>query len=153
MFAGINVFDHELHAPTVEEFVAAVKALEPAFGGINLEDIASPECFVIEEQLKKEMNIPVFHDDQHGTAIISGAALINACMITKRKFEDVKVVFTGAGAAAISCARIIKALGVQQKNIMMCDSQGVVYRGRTKGMNKYKEEFLIDTKPARYPTL
>lgn len=145
MFAGINVFDIELNAPTVEEFVAAVKALEPTFGGINMEDVAAPECFIIEEQLKKEMNIPVFHDDQHGTAIISGAALINACLITKRKFEDVRVVFNGAGAAAISCARIFKALGIQQKNIMLCDSQGVVYRGRTKGMNKYKEEFLVDT--------
>jgi malate dehydrogenase (oxaloacetate-decarboxylating)(NADP+) len=145
MFAGINVFDIELNAPGVEEFVAAVKALEPTFGGINMEDVAAPECFIIEERLKKEMNIPVFHDDQHGTAIISGAALINACLITKRKFEDVRVVFNGAGAAAISCARIFKALGVLQKNIMLCDSQGVVYRGRTKGMNKYKEEFLVDT--------
>jgi malate dehydrogenase (oxaloacetate-decarboxylating)(NADP+) len=144
-FAGINVFDLELNASTTEEFIAAVKALEPTFGGINLEDIAAPECFVIEEQLKKEMNIPVFHDDQHGTAIISGAALINACMITKRKMAEVRIVFNGAGAAAISCARIFKALGVRRENIMMCDSQGVVYRGRTKGMNKYKEEFLIDT--------
>lgn len=144
-FAGINVFDIELNAPTIEEFVQAVKALEPTFGGINLEDIAAPECFVIEEMLKKEMKIPVFHDDQHGTAIISGAALINACMITKRKFSDVRIVFNGAGAAAISCARIFKALGVKKENIMMCDSQGVVYHGRTKGMNKYKDEFLIDT--------
>ncbi len=144
-FAGINVFDIELNAPTVEEFVAAVKALEPTFGGINLEDVAAPECFVIEEQLKREMNIPVFHDDQHGTAIISGAALINACLITKRKIADCKIVFNGAGAAAISCARIFKAIGAKQENIMLCDSQGVVYRGRTKGMNKYKEEFLVDT--------
>lgn len=144
-FAGINVFDLELNATGVEEFVAAVKALEPTFGGINLEDIAAPECFVIEERLKKEMKIPVFHDDQHGTAIISGAALINACLVTRRKIEEVRVVFNGAGAAAISCARIFKALGVKAKNIMMCDSQGVVYRGRTKGMNKYKEEFLVDT--------
>lgn len=144
-FAGINVFDIELNANTVDEFCAAVKALEPTFGGINLEDIAAPECFVIEERLKKEMNIPVFHDDQHGTAIICGAAFINACLITKRKTEDIRVVFNGAGAAAISCAKIFKALGVKQKNIMMCDSQGVVYRGRTKGMNKYKEEFLVDT--------
>lgn len=144
-FAGINVFDIELNAPGVDEFVAAVKALEPTFGGINLEDIAAPECFIIEERLKKEMKIPVFHDDQHGTAIISGAALINACMITKRKLSDVRVVFNGAGAAAISCGRIFKALGVKPENIMMCDSQGVVYRGRTKGMNKYKEEFIVDT--------
>ncbi|MGE0529043.1 MAG: malic enzyme-like NAD(P)-binding protein, partial [Bdellovibrionales bacterium] len=144
-FAGINVFDIELNAPTTESFIAAVKALEPTFGGINLEDIAAPECFVIEETLKKEMKIPVFHDDQHGTAIISGAALINACLITNRRMEEVRVVFNGAGAAAISCARIFKALGVRASNIIMCDSQGVVYRGRTKGMNKYKEEFLVDT--------
>ncbi|MBX3021276.1 MAG: NADP-dependent malic enzyme [Bdellovibrionales bacterium] len=144
-FAGINVFDIELNAPGVEEFIAAVKALEPTFGGINLEDIAAPECFVIEERLKAEMKIPVFHDDQHGTAIISGAALINACLVTKRKMSSVKVVFNGAGAAAISCARIFKALGVKSQNIIMCDSQGVVYKGRTKGMNKYKEEFVVDT--------
>jgi malate dehydrogenase (oxaloacetate-decarboxylating)(NADP+) len=144
-FAGINVFDIELNAPTVDEVVAAVKALEPTFGGINLEDIAAPECFVIEERLKKEMKIPVFHDDQHGTAIISGAALINAAMITKRKLADCKIVFNGAGAAAISCARIFKALGARKENIMLCDSSGVVYVGRTKGMNKYKEEFLIET--------
>lgn len=144
-FAGINVFDIELNTNSIEEFVAAVKALEPTFGGINLEDIAAPECFVIEEQLKCEMNIPVFHDDQHGTAIISGAALLNACLVTKRKPADVRVVFNGAGAASISCAKIFKALGVKQSNIMMCDSQGVIYRGRTKGMNKYKEEFIVDT--------
>lgn len=144
-FAGINVFDIELNAPGTDEFIAAVKALEPTFGGINLEDIAAPECFIIEETLKKEMKIPVFHDDQHGTAIISGAALLNACLITKRKLSDIRVVFNGAGAAAISCARIFKALGVKKENIMMCDSQGVVYVGRTKGMNKYKEEFLVHT--------
>jgi malate dehydrogenase (oxaloacetate-decarboxylating)(NADP+) len=145
MFAGINVFDIELNATTTEEVIAAVKALEPTFGGINLEDIAAPECFVIEETLKREMKIPVFHDDQHGTAIICGAALINASHITNRKFAEMRVVFNGAGAAAISCARIFKALGVKQEHISLCDSQGVVYRGRTKGMNKYKEEFLVDT--------
>jgi malate dehydrogenase (oxaloacetate-decarboxylating)(NADP+) len=144
-FAGINVFDIELNATKPEEVIAAVKALEPTFGGINLEDIAAPECFEIEETLKREMKIPVFHDDQHGTAIISGAALINACMITKRKMSDVKVVMNGAGAASISCGRIFKALGVKDKNIMMCDSQGVIYRGREKGMNKYKQEFVVDT--------
>lgn len=144
-FAGINVFDIELNTTDTNEFIAAVKALEPTFGGINLEDIAAPECFIIEETLKKEMKIPVFHDDQHGTAIITGAALLNACKITKRKMEDIRVVFNGAGAAAISCARIIKALGVKKENIMMCDSQGVIYKGRTKGMNKYKEEFIVDT--------
>ena len=144
-FAGINVFDIELNANDTEQFIAAVKALEPTFGGINLEDIAAPECFVIEERLKAEMNIPVFHDDQHGTAIISGAALINACLVTERKLDQVKITMNGAGAAAISCARIFKALGVRKENILMCDSQGVVYQGRTKGMNKYKEEFLVET--------
>lgn len=144
-FAGINVFDLELNTSSTEEFIAAVKALEPTFGGINLEDIAAPECFEIEETLKREMKIPVFHDDQHGTAIISGAALINACMITKRKMKDVKIVMNGAGAAAISCARIFKALGVKRENILLCDSQGVIFEGRTKGMNKYKEEFLVKT--------
>lgn len=144
-FAGINVFDLELNANTTEEFIAAVKTLEPTFGGINLEDIAAPECFVIEERLKKEMNIPVFHDDQHGTAIISGAALLNAVLVTKREMSEVRIVFNGAGAAAISCAKIFKALGAKASNIMMCDSQGVVYLGRTKGMNKYKEEFIVET--------
>ncbi|MGZ3722580.1 MAG: NADP-dependent malic enzyme, partial [Bdellovibrionales bacterium] len=110
-FAGINVFDLELNAPDTDQFIAAVKTLEPTFGGINLEDIASPECFIIEETLKKEMKILVFHDDQHGTAIICGAAMLNACLITKRKMGDIRVVFNGAGAAAISCARIFKALG------------------------------------------
>jgi malate dehydrogenase (oxaloacetate-decarboxylating)(NADP+) len=144
-FAGINVFDIELNAKTADEVIAAVKPLEPTFGGINLEDIAAPDCFVIEETLKKEMNIPVFHDDQHGTAIISGAALLNACMITKRKMSDIRIVLNGAGAAAISCGRIFKALGVRPENIMMCDSSGVIYKGRQKGMNRWKEEFAVET--------
>ncbi len=147
-FANINVFDLELNCKTVDEFCATVKALEPTFGGINLEDIKAPECFEIEERLKKEMNIPVFHDDQHGTAIISGAALINACEITGRKLSDIKVVVNGAGAAAISCARIFIAIGVSPKNLIMCDSKGVIYKGRTEGMNRYKAEFAADT-PAR----
>jgi malate dehydrogenase (oxaloacetate-decarboxylating)(NADP+) len=144
-FANINVFDLELNAKDVDEFCRAVKALEPTFGGINLEDIKAPECFEIEERLKKEMNIPVFHDDQHGTAIICGAALLNACEVTNRKMSDVKVVMNGAGAASISCARIIIALGVKPQNLIMCDSKGVVYKGRTEGMNRYKAEFAIDT--------
>ncbi len=144
-FAGINVFDIELNCKTAEEVITAVKALEPTFGGINLEDIAAPECFIIEETLKKEMNIPVFHDDQHGTAIISGAALLNACLITKRDLGDIRVVFNGAGAAAIACGRLFKSLGVRAENIMMCDSSGVIYKGRQKGMNKYKDEFAVDT--------
>jgi malate dehydrogenase (oxaloacetate-decarboxylating)(NADP+) len=144
-FANINVFDLELNAKNVDDFCRAVKALEPTFGGINLEDIKAPECFEIEERLKSEMNIPVFHDDQHGTAIISGAALINACLVTKRKMGDIKVVMNGAGAASISCARIFIALGVNPKNLIMCDSKGVVYKGRTEGMNKYKIEFAVET--------
>ena len=144
-FADIDVFDIELNAKTPEEFIACVRALEPTFGGINLEDIAAPECFVIEETLKKELKIPVFHDDQHGTAIISAAALINACLITKRDLKTTRVVFNGAGAAAVSCARIYKSLGVKPENILMCDSSGVIYKGREKGMNKWKEEFAVST--------
>jgi malate dehydrogenase (oxaloacetate-decarboxylating)(NADP+) len=145
-FANINVFDLELKTKSIDEFVAAVRVLEPTFGGINLEDIKAPECFEIEERLKAEMNIPVFHDDQHGTAIISGAALINACAITDRKMDEIKIVMNGAGAASLSCARIFVELGVLKKNIIMCDSKGVVYKGRTEGMNKYKEEFAVDRK-------
>lgn len=140
-FAGIDVFDLELNASGIEEFVAAVKTLEPTFGGINLEDIKAPECFEIEERLKAEMKIPVFHDDQHGTAIISGAALINACAVTSRKLDEVRVVFNGAGASANSCAQIFVALGVKREHIIMCDSNGVIYQGRKEGMNKYKEKF------------
>lgn len=140
-FANIDVFDLEIQTETTEEFIQAVKALEPTFGGINLEDIKAPECFIIEERLKKEMNIPVFHDDQHGTAIISGAALLNACEITKRKLKNIKVVFNGAGAAAIACANLFFKLGVLPKNLLMCDSSGVIYKGRQNGMNEWKEPF------------
>lgn len=144
-FAGIDVFDIEVKSSSTSEFINAVKTLEPTFGGINLEDIKAPECFEIEETLKKEMNIPVFHDDQHGTAIVSGAALINACQIIGKKLSEIKIVVNGAGAAAISCAKIFVSLGVKKENVMMCDSSGVIYKGRTKGMNKYKEEFAVDT--------
>ncbi|MBY0314656.1 MAG: NADP-dependent malic enzyme [Bdellovibrionales bacterium] len=146
LFAGINVFDIELNTSNVEDFIKTVKALEPTFGGINLEDIKAPECFEIETRLKEEMNIPVFHDDQHGTAIISGAALINACMITQRKLEKIKLVINGAGAAAIACGKLFISLGVKPENIMMCDSQGVIYKGRTAGMNSFKQEFAVETK-------
>lgn len=144
-FSGIDVFDLEMKTSSNDEFVAAVKALEPTFGGINLEDIKAPECFEIEERLKAEMNIPVFHDDQHGTAIISGAALINACLVTKRKLNEIKVVFNGAGASANSCATIFVSIGVKRENIIMCDSNGVIYKGRKEGMNKYKERFASNT--------
>jgi malate dehydrogenase (oxaloacetate-decarboxylating)(NADP+) len=144
-FAGIDVFDIEVKSYSPAEFIAAVRTLEPTFGGINLEDIKAPECFEIEETLKKEMNIPVFHDDQHGTAIVSGAALLNACLIVEKKLSDIKLVINGAGAAAISCGKIFVSLGVKKENVLMCDSSGVIYKGRTSGMNKYKEEFANST--------
>lgn len=144
-FANINVFDLELKSSGVEEFIATCKALEPTFGGINLEDIKAPECFEIEERLKKELKIPVFHDDQHGTAIISAAALINAVDLTGRKLEDLKMVVNGAGAAAVACARLFFNLGVKPQNLIMCDSKGVIYKGRTEGMNPFKEEFANNT--------
>jgi malate dehydrogenase (oxaloacetate-decarboxylating)(NADP+) len=144
-FAGIDVFDIEINQMDVDSTIAAIKALEPTFGGINLEDIKAPECFEIEERLKKEMKIPVFHDDQHGTAIVSGAALINACHITGRKLEDVRIVVNGAGASAVACSKIFISLGVRKENLIMCDSQGVIYKGRKEGMNKYKDQFAVDT--------
>ena len=144
-FAGINVFDIELKVKTAEEFIAVCKALEPTFGGINLEDIAAPDCFEIEKQLEAALSIPVFHDDQHGTAIITAAALLNACHIVDKKLDQVQVAFNGAGAAAIACARLIVSLGVNKENIIMCDSKGVIYSGRKENMNIYKEEFAIKT--------
>lgn len=144
-FAGINVYDIELNCETTEDFITAVKALEPTFGGINLEDIKAPECFIIEDTLKEQMNIPVFHDDQHGTAIITAAALINAAQVANKKLKELKVVFNGAGAAASACAKLFFAVGIQKENLIMCDSKGVIYKGRTEGMNKYKEPFAVDT--------
>ena len=144
-FAGIDVFDIELNTMDVESTVNAIKALEPTFGGINLEDIKAPECFEIEERLKKIMKIPVFHDDQHGTAIVSGAALLNACEITKRKMKDLRIVVNGAGAASVACSKIFFALGVQRENLIMCDTQGVIYKGRKEGMNSHKEYFAVPT--------
>ena len=139
-FADIDVFDIEINAETAKEVIAVVKALEPTFGGINLEDIKAPMAFEIEETLKQEMNIPVFHDDQHGTAIISGAALINACEVTGKKFEDLQVVVVGAGASAIACAKFYVSLGVKRENLIMSDSRGIIYEGR-ENINKYKSEF------------
>ncbi|MBE2281019.1 MAG: NADP-dependent malic enzyme [Ignavibacteriaceae bacterium] len=144
-FADIDVFDIEINSKNSDEIIRTVELLEPTFGGINLEDIKAPECFYIEDELKKRMKIPVFHDDQHGTAIISGAALINAVEIAGKKLSDVKIVVNGAGASAISCSRLYVKLGVTQSNIMMCDSKGVVYKGRTDGMNEFKSEFATDT--------
>jgi len=145
-FADIDVFDLELDTHDPDEIIKIVKALEPTFGGINLEDIKAPECFYIEETLKKQMNIPVFHDDQHGTAIISGAALVNAMEIVKKKIDQVKVVFSGAGAAGIACAHFYLKLGVKKDNLILVDTKGVVYKGRAEGMNPYKEFFAVDTK-------
>ncbi len=144
-FAGIDVFDLELKAQSAQEFVSICQALEPTFGGINLEDIAAPECFEIEKQLEEKLNIPVFHDDQHGTAIITAAALLNACYIQKKKLHKIKVVFNGAGAAGIACARLLNDLGVKKKNIIICDSQGVIYSERKENMNIYKKEFSTHT--------
>ncbi len=144
-FADIDVFDIEIDSHDPKEIIKAVKLLEPTFGGINLEDIKAPECFEIEEELKKIMNIPVFHDDQHGTAIISGAALMNAIEIVGKKLSEVKVVFSGAGASGIACAKFYETLGVKRSNIRLVDTKGVVYKGRTEGMNKYKEYFAVDT--------
>lgn len=144
-FADIDVFDIELNTHDPDEIIKAVKLLEPTFGGINLEDIKAPECFYIEEELKKIMNIPVFHDDQHGTAIISGAALLNGMEIVNKKIGKIKVVFSGAGAAGIACAKLYESLGVRRENIILVDTKGVVYKGRKEGMNPYKEYFAIDT--------
>ena len=144
-FADIDVFDIELDAPDVESFVDTVRRMSPTFGGINLEDVKSPECFEIEERLKKVLDIPVFHDDQHGTAIISAAAFLNALKIAGKKIEDVKVVFAGAGAAAIACANLYVSYGVRPKNLRLCDRNGVIYKGRKEGMNPYKEKFAVET--------
>jgi malate dehydrogenase (oxaloacetate-decarboxylating)(NADP+) len=144
-FADVDVFDIELDSHDPDDIIKAVKLLEPTFGGINLEDIKAPECFYIEEELKKIMNIPVFHDDQHGTAIISGAALVNALELVGKKIDKAKVVFSGAGAAGIACAKLYEKLGVRRENMMLVDTKGVVYRGRKDGMNKYKEYFAAET--------
>ena len=145
-FADIDVFDLEVDTRDTEEFIRCVKLLEPTFGGINLEDIAAPECFEIEERLKKEMKIPVFHDDQHGTAIISAAALINALEVANKKIEKVKLVISGAGAAAMACLRLYIKLGLKKENVILADRHGVIYKGRTEDMTPYKEEFAADTK-------
>ena len=144
-FADIDVFDLELNTTDPDEIIRVVKLLEPTFGGINLEDIKAPECFYIEETLRRETDIPVFHDDQHGTAIISGAALINALQVAGKRIEDVHVVFNEAGAASVACANLYLRLGVKQENLTMCDSSGVIYQGREQGMNPYKERFARDT--------
>ena len=145
-FADIDVFDLELDADTPEEVIRVVRALSPTFGGINLEDIKAPECFIIEEELKRTLDIPVFHDDQHGTAIITGAALLNACEVTARMLSEIRLVVCGAGAAAIACSEFAVLLGVRREAIRLVDTKGVVYRGRAENMNPYKERFAADTR-------
>jgi len=144
-FADVDVFDIEIDTKDPKEIIKFVKMMEPTFGGINLEDIKAPECFEVEEELKKICKIPVFHDDQHGTAIIAAAALINVCEIGKKKVEDLKVVCNGAGAAGIACMNLFVVLGVKVENITICDTKGVVYKGRKEGMNKYKDKFAHET--------
>jgi malate dehydrogenase (oxaloacetate-decarboxylating)(NADP+) len=145
-FAGIDVFDIELGTKNPDEIIKACQLLEPTFGGINLEDIKAPECFYIEETLKKTMKIPVFHDDQHGTAIITGAALLNAVELTGKKLDQIKVVINGAGASGIATAEHYICMGVKRENVTMVDTKGVVYKGRKEGMNPYKEKLAQDTK-------
>ena len=144
IFSDVDVFDIEIDRKEVDSFIEVAKAIAPTFGGINLEDIKAPECFEIEERLKKELDIPVFHDDQHGTAIISSAGLLNALELVNKKIKEIKVVVNGAGASAISCAKLYVTLGVKRENILMLDSRGVLNTRRT-GLNKYKQKFVRET--------
>ncbi len=144
-FADVDVFDIELNTKDSDEIIRTVKILEPTFGGINLEDIKGPECFYIEEELKKIMNIPVFHDDQHGTAIIANAGLLNALEVVGKKISEVKIVVNGAGAAGIACANMALVLGARPENLYACDTKGVIFKGRTEGMNPYKDRLANDT--------
>jgi malate dehydrogenase (oxaloacetate-decarboxylating)(NADP+) len=143
-FADVDAIDIEVATEDAQRFIDAVELLEPSFGGINLEDIAAPDCFVIEQTLKERMKIPVFHDDQHGTAIITAAGLINACHLTGRKMGDIKVVVNGAGAAAIACTELIKAMGVKGNHVTMCDRKGVIYKGR-EGVDQWKSAHAVET--------
>ncbi len=145
-FADVDVFDIELDAPDADRIVSAVQALAPTFGGINLEDIKAPECFEVERRLKSVLDIPVFHDDQHGTAIITGAALLNALELTDKRIDEIKVVVSGAGAAAIACAEFYVVMGARRENIRLVDTKGVVYAGRGVNMNPYKERFAAATR-------
>jgi malate dehydrogenase (oxaloacetate-decarboxylating)(NADP+) len=144
-FADVDSIDLEVGTEDPEEFINSVRYLGPSFGGINLEDIKAPECFMIEERLRELMDIPVFHDDQHGTAIIAAAGLINACHLTGRKFEDMKLVVNGAGSAGIACLELVKAMGVKTENALLCDTKGVIYQGRQEGMNQWKSAHAAPT--------
>ncbi|MGB1235139.1 MAG: NADP-dependent malic enzyme [Planktomarina sp.] len=145
-FADVNSIDIELDTEDVDAFCSAVRLMGPTFGGVNLEDIKAPECFIIEQRLKEEMDIPVFHDDQHGTAVICAAGLINALHISGKKIEDVKIVLNGAGAAGIACIELLKRMGAKHDNCIVCDTKGVIYQGRTEGMNQWKSAHAIKTK-------
>jgi malate dehydrogenase (oxaloacetate-decarboxylating)(NADP+) len=144
-FADIDVFDIEIDSTDPEDVIRTCELIAPTFGGINLEDIRAPECFEIETRLKQSLDIPVFHDDQHGTAIISAAALLNALKLTGRDIAETRIVCSGAGAAAIACMKLYKDIGVKRENILMTDSRGVIYKDRGEGMNPYKEEFAAET--------
>ena len=144
-FANIDVFDIEVDETDVDKLVDIIASLEPTFGGINLEDIKAPECFMVEEKLRKRMKIPVFHDDQHGTAIVAAAAIYNGLRVVDKKFEDVKLVVSGAGAASIACVDLLVSMGLQKKNVRMIDRTGVIYAGRKDGMNPWKEGYAIET--------
>lgn len=144
-FADVNSIDIELDTEDTEAIISAVKLMGPTFGGINLEDIKAPECFIIEQRLKEEMDIPVFHDDQHGTAVICAAGLLNALRISGKKIEDVRIVLNGAGAAGIACLELLKAMGAKHNNCIMCDTKGVIYQGRTEGMNQWKSAHAATT--------
>ncbi|MBN9886078.1 NADP-dependent malic enzyme [Salipiger abyssi] len=144
-FADVNSIDIELDTEDPEEFIQAVRLMGPTFGGINLEDIKAPECFIIEQRLKEEMDIPVFHDDQHGTAVICAAGLINALHLSGKKIEDCRIVLNGAGAAGIACLELVKAMGAKHDNCIMCDTKGVIYQGRTEGMNQWKSAHAAAT--------
>ena len=144
-FADVNCIDLELDTEDADEFIAAVRLLGPSFGGINLEDIKAPDCFIIEQRLKEEMDIPVFHDDQHGTAVICVAGLINALHLTGKRIEDCKIVLNGAGAAGIACIELVKSLGAKPENCIACDTRGVIYQGREAGMNQWKSAHAVKT--------
>jgi malate dehydrogenase (oxaloacetate-decarboxylating)(NADP+) len=144
-FADVNSIDIELDTEDPDEFCRAVKLMEPTFGGINLEDIKAPECFIIEQRLKEQMDIPVFHDDQHGTAVICAAGLINALHLSGKKIQDVRIVLNGAGAAGIACVELLKVMGARHENCIVCDTKGVIYQGRTAGMNQWKSAHAVAT--------
>lgn len=144
-FSGVDSIDIEVNSENTDEIIKCVQLISPTFGGINLEDIKAPECFIVEDALKKSLSIPVFHDDQHGTAVITLAGLINAFEITNKDFKTARFVIIGAGAAAIACATIMRNFGIPKENLTLCDTTGVIYQGRTAGMNPWKEKFAVNT--------